>query len=135
MPGITDIIGGSIGDAVAKIISLFKVDPNKALEAQTELQKIQFDLEGKMQDALSREIEAASANIRADASSGDKFTQRARPSFMYIVEVILVCNYIIFPLMNRSPLELPEPLFWLFGSAILGYTGARSWEKYSQMGK
>jgi hypothetical protein len=54
---------------------------------------------------------------------------------MYIVEAILLCNYIIFPLINRTPLALPEPLFWLFGSAVLGYTGARSWEKIGLSGK
>jgi Holin of 3TMs, for gene-transfer release len=127
--GITDILGGSILDGVSKVISLFKVPPEKQLEAQTELSKIQMEMQGKLQDALTAEIQAAAGNIQADAKSGDKFTARARPSFMYIVEVILACNYIAFPLMNRAPLALPDALFWLFGSAVLGYTGARTWEK------
>lgn len=124
------IIGGSIGDVAAKIISLFKVPPEKALEHEAEMAKIQQDAIDKATAAAQAEIEAASANIRADAQSGDKFTQRARPSFMYIVEVILAWNYILAPLLNRRVLDLPEPLFWLFGSAILGYTGARTWEKF-----
>src|SRR5438132_12189492 len=128
---ISSLIGSSVGEAFSKIVGCFKVTPDKALEAQTELSKIQFELQGKLQDALTAEIQAAAGNIQADAKSGDKFTQRARPSFMYIVEVILLCNYLVFPLLNRPSLALPEPLFWLFGSAVLGYTGARSWEKYA----
>src|SRR6266568_1597173 len=128
--GLTDILGGSILDGVAKIVGLFKVSPDVALAHQAELEKIQADMQAKILDAANAEVQAASANIRADAASGDKFTQRARPSFMYICEVILLCNYILFPLLNRPPLDFPEPLFWLFGSAILGYTGARSWEKF-----
>ena len=125
------ILGSTLGDTFAKIVGVFKADPTVVIEKKAELEKIQLELQGKLQDALTSEIQAASANIRADATSGDRFTQRARPSFMYIVEVILVCNYILFPLLSRPPLDLPEPLFWLFGSAILGYTGARSWEKYA----
>lgn len=127
---LENIIGGSVLDGITKVISMFKVAPDVALEHQAELAKIAADSQAKIIDAANQEIASASANIQADANSGDKFTQRARPSFMYIVEVILICNYIIFPLFHREALNLPEPLFWLFGSAILGYTGARSWEKY-----
>jgi hypothetical protein len=127
--GLTDILGGSLTDGVAKIISLFKVDPNKAAEHAAELAKIQADIQSKMIDAAQAEIEAASANIRAEQASGDKYTQRARPSFVYMVLVILFANYVILPLVGRPLIALPDSLFWLFGSAILGYTGARSWEK------
>jgi hypothetical protein len=131
---IGSILGGTIGETFAKIVSCFKVSPDKALEAQTELAKIQGELQSKLQDAVSAEINAAAGNIQADAKSGDKFTQRARPSFMYVVETILICNYILIPLFglhSGEPLTLPDPLFWLFGSAILGYTGARTWEKFN----
>ena len=127
--GIHDILGGSILDGVSKIIGLFKVDPTVALEKQTELEKIRLDMEAKIQEGVTKEIEAASANIRAEAQSGDKYTSRSRPSFIYVMLAIFVCNYIIFPVLSRPPLTFPEPLFWLFGSCMLGYTGARTWEK------
>lgn len=133
MGKLAELFGGNIADGVAKIISLFKIDPNIAAANAQELAKIQAELLSKQMDAASAEVEAASANIRADASSGDKFTQRARPSFMYIVELILLYNYLIAPLAGRATLALPDPLFWLFGSAVLGYTGARSWEKFMGM--
>jgi hypothetical protein len=126
------ILGSGVGEAVSKIARVFKADPTVIAENQAELKKIEYELQGKLQDAVSREIEAASSNIRAEAGSGDKFTSRARPTFLYICNAVIGWNYIIAPLFGRQPLDLPEPLFWLFGSVMLGYTGARSWEKVFQ---
>ena len=122
----------------AQLIGKIKLDPTKKAELQAvveahahELALREAELQMKLADFQAREIEAAGANIRAEAQSGDKFTSRARPSFLYVMLAIFVCNYIAFPLMSRPPLEFPEPLFWLFGSCMLGYTGARTWEKFS----
>jgi hypothetical protein len=49
-------------------------------------------------DAESKAIEAASANIRAEAQSGDKWTSRARPTFLYLFYVILAINFILVPI-------------------------------------
>jgi hypothetical protein len=34
-------------------------------------------------------------------------------------------------MLGRKPIEFAEPPLWLFGSVMLGYAGARSWEKIS----
>jgi hypothetical protein len=134
------IFGGGVGELFSKVVGTFKLDPKvKAeLEAaaaahQFELAKIQMELESKIADFQAREIEAAGANIRAEAQSGDKYTSRARPSFLYVMLAIFICNYIVFPLANKPPLQFPDALFWLFGSCMLGYTGARTWEKYAEL--
>lgn len=132
---IGSILGGTLGETIAKVARVFKADPTVIAENEAELKKIEYELQGKLQDAVTREVEAASANIRAEASSGDKYTSRARPTFLYVVNFIILWNYAIAPLFGREMLELPEALFWLFGSAILGYTGARSWEKNVSFGK
>jgi hypothetical protein len=98
---------------------------------KVELTKSQMEMEEKAQEAITQEIEAAGANIRAEATNGDKYTSRARPTFLYVCNVILACNYLVFPLSGRKPIDFPEPLFWLFGSVMIGYVGARSWEKIS----
>lgn len=127
---LSDIIGGNIADGVAKIISLFKLDPNVAAQNAEKLTEIQADIVKKSMDAATAEVQAARDTIVADAQSGDKFTRRARPSFIYLVEAVLAYNYIVAPLIHRQPFVLPDPIIWLFGSAVLGYTGARSWEKF-----
>lgn len=133
---LTEIIGGNVGQLFKDIVGSFKLDPAKEAEllsiAEQNKQVLavkQLDLEEKASEVQAREIEAASRNIVAEAQSGDKFTSRARPMFMYVVNAILLWNYIVVPLFKREPVSLPEALFWLFGSAVLGYTGARTWEK------
>src|SRR5216684_6217863 len=130
------LIGGNVGDIFSKVVGTFKLSPEKAAEMQmlkethaADLAKLQLQIEAQAQDAITREVEAASGNIRAEAGSGDKYTSRARPLFLYVCNLLLLCNFLIFPLIHREPIAFPEPLFWLFGSVMLGYTGARTWEK------
>lgn len=133
---LTDLFGGSLLGGVKDIIGAFKLDPAKKAELEAivdqnahSIRIKEIDLQEKFQDALTAEIQTASANIRAEAGSSDKYTSRARPTFLYICEFILLWNYVVVPLLRQQPLLLPEPLFWLFGSCMLGYTGARTWEK------
>lgn len=135
------LFGGDVGDIFDKIMGAIKLSPElKAqLDAQkeahqVELAKLQIDMEEKANDAITQEIEAAGANIRAEATNGDKYTSRARPTFLYVCNALLICNYLLIPLFGvhgAKPVDFPEPLFWLFGSVMLGYVGARSWEKIS----
>jgi hypothetical protein len=128
-----------LGDVFSKIVGSFKLPPEKAAELEQlrianagALQKLQAELEEKAQDTLQAEVAAASANIRAEAANGDRFTSRARPAFLYVCYVVLLNNFIVLPYLGThggKPIEFPEALYWLMGSCILGYTGARTWEK------
>src|SRR6266849_1487053 len=142
MPLLDQLLGGGLGKLFSDVVGTFKLSPeDKAKfqatidENQTQVQLAQIALESKAQDTLARETEAASANIRAEAASGDKYTSRARPSFLYVMLGILSANYVVFPLVGKTSLVFPDALFWLFGSCMLGYTGARTWEKYSILGQ
>lgn len=137
---IGKLFGGDVGDMFSKIVGTFKLSPEKAAELEAlkethaaDLAKLQMQMEQAAQDAITQEVEAASANIRAEATNGDKFTARARPTFLYVCNLLLICNFLLFPVIGRAPIPFPEPLFWLFGSVMLGYTGARTWEKIQAM--
>jgi len=139
---ISSIATGGLKDLVLGVLDRIKLAPEEKAKIELqmaqnafELQKMEAEFQQKLLDTQTKEIEVASANIRAEASSGDKYTSRARPSFMYMCIFILGWNYIAVPLFGRLPLDLPEALFWLFGSCVLGYTGARSWEKLGMPGK
>lgn len=130
------ILGSNLGQVFKDVVGQFHLSPEDkakmqaAIDAnQTQIQLAQIALESKAQDALAREVEAASANIRAEAGTGDKYTSRARPSFIYVMLGILVANFVVFPLTGKTAIAFPDALFWLFGSCMLGYTGARTWEK------
>jgi hypothetical protein len=133
---ITDILGGSAGKFVTDIIGQFhlsKEDQAKFQEAidanKTVLEAKQIELQEKLEDSYQTELNTASANIRAEMLTGDKFTVRARPSYIYVVEAILILNYGVLPMLGKTPVAFPSELFWLFGSCVFGYTGARSWDK------
>jgi esterase/lipase len=141
---LTEIIGGNVAEVVERIVGVFKLSPAAKAEIEKakqenifELAKMQSDMESRVQEAMAREIEAASSNIRAEAASGDKYTSRARPTFLYLVYAILILQFIVAPVIRSfgvdfMAVELPTDLYWLFGSGYLGYTGARSWEKVGQ---
>lgn len=142
MPLLDTILGGNLGQVFKDVVGTFKLSPeDKAKyqaaidENQTQVQLAQINLQAKAEDTLAREVEAAGANIRAEAGSGDKYTSRARPSVIYVVLGILTANYVVFPVLGKPPLAFPDPLFWLFGSCVLGYTGARSWDKFTVFGQ
>jgi hypothetical protein len=139
---LQNILGGNLLNGVKGLIDSFHASPEEKAKFQAllddnkkEIELAQIQLETRAQDTLARETEAASANIRAEASTGDKYTSRARPSFLYVMLGILAANYVAFPLAGKTPIAFPDALFWLFGSCMLGYTGARSWEKYAALGQ
>jgi hypothetical protein len=100
-------------------------------------------LKEENQQAL-REIEAGLSAILAEAQSADPWTSRARPTFLYVIyAVILLCvvgsvvgiwwpGQVFQASENLSRLlgAVPESLWWRFGAGYLGYTGARSFDKW-----
>jgi hypothetical protein len=111
-------------------------DPEARDKAKLELMK-----EGNAQ--FLSELNIQMSAITAEANSSDPWTSRARPSFLYIIYmVILLCVVgavigVWYPgevfqaaeNLNRLLNAIPESLWALFGVGYLGYTGARSYDK------
>jgi hypothetical protein len=136
MSTIGDIFGaGGLSSLAQTIIEKFVPDPQAKANALQQLQQNQIEIL-KMQDDLEAKLnETAGENIRADAQSGDKFTERARPTFMYIVEAILGFNFIVIPAVQLvtgkvlAPFTLPADLLTLFGVCVTGYVMSRTVDK------
>jgi len=87
--------------------------------------------------------------IMAEASSADPWTSRARPSFLYVVYVLLLWSIPMGALAIFAPeaadkftagfgkwmSALPEPILTLFGVVMTGYVAGRSWEKVRGVAK
>ena len=129
------LFGGGVGQLVKDVVGTFKLSPQAKLEFEKELAENEFKLKQMDAELESKLADTASANIRAEAGSGDKYTSHARPTFLYCCYIILMWNFVVVPIFKQTPVTFPEPLFWLMGSVLLGYVGARSWEKVSGMGK
>jgi len=124
---------------IGPITSLIdKVIPDKTARDKAKLELLQ--LQGSQ--ALA-EIEARLAAIVAKANSRDPWTSRARPSFLYVMYVLLLWSLpmglvaafrpdtaqAIAAGMTAYLSALPEALYALFGTGYLGYTAARQWGK------
>ena len=125
---------------VGEIIDRVIPDP-KAREA-AKLQLIQQAQEGKFKEA-----EQQLSAILAEAQSKDPWTSRARPTFLYVV-YLLILTSIPMALIHAFNPELalrlvegfhgwlaaiPESIITLFGVGYLGYTGARSYDKFKRL--
>ena len=124
---------------VGPIVSIIdKVIPDKAARDKAKLELLQ--LQGSQDLA---EIQARLSAIVAEANSHDPWTSRARPSFLYVMYLLLLWALpmglvaafrpdkalSIAQGMNAYLTGLPEPLYALFGTGYLGYTAARQWGK------
>jgi Holin of 3TMs, for gene-transfer release len=123
---------------VFKVIDKVIPDPVAKQDAQRKL--IELSQAGEFKD-----LEARYSAILAEANSADPWTSRARPSFMYVFYVILLGLVLITPGIGIFyPVEMaqffvnvaagfkaiPDALWATFTAGYLGYTYARTQEKF-----
>lgn len=109
------------------------IDPNKRAELLAKAQELETQLETTRLSIMV-----------AEASSGDKWTSRARPIFLYCFYCILISLIIVAPTIGVIfPVQMqqffinvkygfdaiPEPLWWTFTTGYLGYSGFRQYGK------
>ena len=131
MPLFDSLIG-----PLASIID--KVIPDKDAREKAKLELLR--LEGTQEMEI---VQARLAAIVAEAQSPDPWTSRARPSFLYVMYLMILFSLPMGLIACFSPQSahdigggitgylngLPEPLYALFGTGYLGYTVARQWGK------
>jgi hypothetical protein len=119
-----------------KLIDKLFPDPEQKAKAQFELLRMQQS--GEL-DLVRTQLSA----IIAEAQSNDPWTSRARPSFLYVVYILLLWSIpmgiltIFKPKAAASFTEgfqawmsaIPDPVLALFGTVMTGYVLGRSWEK------
>ncbi|MXP27367.1 hypothetical protein GRI58_00850 [Porphyrobacter algicida] len=127
MPVLESLIG-----PIASIID--KIIPDKAAREKAKLELLQ--LQGSQEMQL---IEARLSAIVAEAKSTDPWTSRARPSFLYVIYVLILLSVPMGVIAAFDPTKasaigagmtaylsaLPDSLYALFGTGYLGYTAAR----------
>jgi Holin of 3TMs, for gene-transfer release len=135
---VLDGIIGPIAGLIDKIIP----DPRARDAAKLELIKLQGTQE---MDALKTQMAA----ILAEAQSLDPWTSRARPSFLYVMYLIILWAIPMGLIaafapataagiaggMNGYLAGIPDSLWGLFGTGYLGYTAARQWGKVKGVDK
>lgn len=130
------LLVGGVVDLLSKGID--RIFPDKVERERAKLALLQAQQEGQL-----RELEISMSAIIAEANAADPWTSRARPSFMYVMYVLLLASLPMGVLSAFSPeaakaiiegyegwlSAIPQDMWWLFGAGYLGYAGARTYEK------
>ena len=142
--GVADILTGGIGESIfnfgGKLID--KIWPDKTAQ-EAERAKAQLALMQLQQDGEFRALQVSMSAIIAEASSADPWTSRARPTFLYVIYVMILMGIPMGVLsafrpdlstaiangLNQWLAAIPSELYTLFGVGYLGYAGTRSFEK------
>lgn len=126
---------GTILNVVSKVVGTLIPDKPKEVIRNLVGDTIKSD---KQLMVEIREIELAIDNakdqrklIRTALRSEDPYVRRARPTFLWLMYVVILVNFIILPVLGKPLLDLPNALYYLFGTAFLGYGAARSWDKHN----
>lgn len=119
-----------------------RVFPDKTAQAEQRAQA-ELALAQLAQDGTLKLLNAQMSAIIAEAQSSDPWTSRSRPSFLYVMYVLILWSIPMGILSAFRPdlataistgmtsylAAIPEPLYVLFGTGYLGYTAARQWGK------
>jgi hypothetical protein len=140
------LLAGPIIDIGKTLIDrLFPDKEKQASErAQAELTLATLQQEGKL-----KELAIQMSAILAEAQSPDPWTSRARPSFLYVIYIVILLGVPMGFLSAFRPdiaiqvangfaawlKAVPDAMWTLFGAGYLGYAGARSYEKVKKVAK
>ena len=130
------LIAAGVFEIGKKLIDKLIPDPEQKAKAQLELLQMQQNGELAM-------VQTQLSAIIAEASSPDPWTSRARPSFLYVVYILLLWSipmgvlYIFkpeaaaaFTVGFKNWMEaIPEAVLVLFGTVMTGYVLSRGYEK------
>lgn len=138
MTVVKDIVQGVATPLFGLIDKLFTSDQERA-EAKMKL--IALEQAGELET-----IKARLSAILAEAQSDDKWTSRARPSFLYVMYAVIgLCflggmlgiwwpDHMQLAARNIGYMlaSIPEPMWWVFGVGYTGYTGFRTVDKFAK---
>jgi len=117
---------------------LEKVIPDQAQRDAAKLELLKMDKNGDL-----KELELSLSAIISDSQSADPWTSRARPTFLYVVYILLLWSIPVGIFYTISPdsaerfitgyklwlASIPDSVLTLFGTVMTGYVLGRSWEK------
>lgn len=132
----------NIMDIGGKVIDRVWPDPESAHKAKMEMARL-------AQDGEFRALETRMSAIIAEANSSDPWTSRARPSFMYVIYIMILASIpygVLFAFHPETAAgvsqgvqawlgAIPEELWYTFGAGYLGYSHFRTREKVSGVTK
>ena len=130
---IQDVLGGSLLDSLKGLISQFHMSPEDKAKLQAQLDQEKDAVTAAEHDYNTKLNDIAGQNIRAEETSGDKFTQRARPAVIWVGLLMFVWNYCLVPTAGLHwhvpALPIPDTFMEIWGIVVTGYVFNRTVDK------
>jgi hypothetical protein len=130
-------------NAIAAVAKFGSTIIDKYVSSPTEREAAKLEMYKAQQDGVLRGHVVELSAIIAEAQSPDPFTSRARPSFLYVMYIMILSAVPVGVLSVFKPeasvaiaegmklwlAAIPDALWALFGTGYLGYNFARSYDK------
>ncbi|MFA7430608.1 MAG: 3TM-type holin [Rhodospirillaceae bacterium] len=138
----SSLVSGAVTGLAAPLFSLIdSLFTSDAERAEAKRRLLETDGRQRLEEAAQQ-----MTAILAEAQSTDPWTSRARPSFLYIMYLMILASVpmglvaAVEPAAAHAVAEgmrawlaaIPEPMWWLFGAGYTGYTAGRSFDKWRQ---
>lgn len=131
---------GPIADFANKLVD--RVFPDKVAQ-EADRAKFKIAVLDMQQNGELAQLQQQMSAILSESQSLDPWTSRARPTFLYVMYIMILFAIPMGFLAAFRPeiaaavakgmqawlAAIPESLYALFGVGYLGYTGARTFEK------
>lgn len=115
-----------------------KIFPDKTQQEKAKADLIRLEMEGQL-DQFKQQLQV----FVNESSSPDKWTSRARPSFLYVMYIFILCGIpmgVLAVFSKETAMEIaagmrawlgaiPTSLWAVFGASFSVYTIARSYDK------
>ena len=148
MSVISDLSSGAASGIFSGLGSMAK-DLREAFVGKEMTPELQVELQKKVMDLELAVTNSQMTMIAAEASSSDPWTSRARPSFLYVVYLLILWALpmgfasIWYPAAVGTFTAgfkgwlsaIPPEMLQLFGVVMTGYVAGRSWEKVKGVSK
>jgi hypothetical protein len=133
---LINLIAGPVVGLFDDIIK--RVIPDKAAQEQARLELLKLQQTGDLEDLKTR-----LSAILEEAKSQDPWTSRARPSFLYVMYIMILFSLpmgvlSVFDAQAAHQIAIgmqswlgaiPDAVWGMFGAGYLGYTATRGYEK------
>lgn len=128
---------GSIAEIVKTVVGRVWPDPEKQAQAELEVAKL-------AQSGELTKLQTQMSAILAEANSADPWTSRARPTFLYVMYIMILAGIPMGFVSAYKPdlaiavaegmkmwlTAIPDELYTLFGVGYTGYAVMRGVEKW-----
>jgi hypothetical protein len=117
---VINAIKGRNPEDAAKLAEIVGRHNDLVTQTETDLEK------ARMQENVSLN-ETAGLNIRSEQAT--KYSSMSRPSVIYAWILVILYNYVVCGIVNKTPLIMPD-MFWQVSAIVItGYVFARTGDK------